>query len=97
MSPQGWAVSYLMSRRLPSEVALSRPCSGSALGGTWKLLTCLRSQSPGTRRSKGDVVPALVLLQGQGLFQTIGMGWGNRGSSLLKWGEDGVDECEQTD
>lgn len=69
MSPQGWAVScYLMSRRLPSEVALSRPCSGSALGGTWELLSRLRSQSPGTGRSKGDVAPAFALFQGQGLF-----------------------------
>lgn len=40
----------------------------------------------------------LLLWQGQGLFQTVGTGWGGKGvPSLQKWSENGVDEYKQTE
>lgn len=40
----------------------------------------------------------LLLWQGQGLFQTVGIGWGGKGvPSPQKWSENGVDEYKQTE
>lgn len=40
----------------------------------------------------------LLLWQGQGLFQTVGTGWGGKGvPSPQKWSENGVDEYKQTE
>lgn len=41
---------------------------------------------------------AFAVVAGQGLFQTIAIGWGGKGlPSPQKWSENGVDECEQTE